>query len=107
MLYLFASFLAVVATFFYLFVYDPGFDSWSGSSFFALLCITCCLEQLFFNFYRSDFVYDIFEHMNIEESGGGGGGGMIGRKPTALGKRGGKRKKATVSSQFKVSLCFK
>ncbi len=45
--------------------------------------------------------------MNTEESGGGGGGGMIGRKPTALGKRGGKRKKATVSSQFKVSLCFK
>ncbi len=41
--------------------------------------------------------------MTIDEGGSGGGGAMMGRKPTALGKRGGKRKKATVSSQFKVS----
>lgn len=50
-------------------------------------------------------MYELFEHMNIEESGGGGGG-VMGRKPTALGKRGGKRKKATVSSQFKVSIIY-
>ena len=43
--------------------------------------------------------------MSIEEDGGGGGGAIVGRKPTALGKRGGKRKKATVSSQFKVRFC--
>jgi hypothetical protein len=50
---------------------------------------------------RSDFVYDLFEHMSVSESGGG-------RKTTTMvGKRGGKpsRKKATVSSQFKVNLC--
>jgi len=41
-------------------------------------------------------VYDLFEHMNLSDSGGG--------KRPAMGKRGGKpsRKKATVSSQFKV-----
>ena len=41
--------------------------------------------------------------MNVD--GGSSGGGIKSRQPTALGKRGGKpsRKKATVSSQFKVS----
>ena len=42
-------------------------------------------------------MYDLFEHMSVSESGGG-------RKTNMMGKRGGKpsRKKATVSSQFKV-----
>ena len=41
-------------------------------------------------------MYDMFEHMNVSDGGGG--------KRPAMGKRGGKpsRKKATVSSQFKV-----
>ena len=55
--------------------------------------------------YRSDFVYDLFEHLSPGEHGGGGGKGGkgMGRKPTMI-KRGGRssRKKATVSSQFKV-----
>ena len=48
------------------------------------------------SFFRSDFVYDLFEHMSASDAGG--------RKTTMVGKRGGKpsRKKATVSSQFKV-----
>ena len=49
---------------------------------------------------RSDFVYDLFEHMSVSDQGGGG------KRPTMMGKRGGKpsRKKKTVSSQFKVSM---
>ena len=49
--------------------------------------------------FRSDFVYDLFEHMSVSDQGGGG------KRPTMMGKRGGKpsRKKTTVSSQFKVS----
>ena len=54
---------------------------------------------LFFFAFRSDFVYDLFEHMSVSDQGGGG------KRPTMMGKRGGKpsRKKTTVSSQFKVS----
>ena len=56
------------------------------------------LMYYFFAF-RSDFVYDLFEHMSVSDQGGGG------KRPTMMGKRGGKpsRKKMTVSSQFKVS----
>ena len=44
-------------------------------------------------------MYDLFEHMSVSDQGGGG------KRPTMMGKRGGKpsRKKTTVSSQFKVS----
>ena len=43
-------------------------------------------------------MYDLFEHMSVSDQGGGG------KRPTMMGKRGGKpsRKKNTVSSQFKV-----
>ena len=62
-----------------------------------------CTITNFLWYLRSDFVYDLFEYMNVD--GGSSGGGIQSRRPTALGKRGGKpsRKKATVSSQFKVS----
>jgi myosin X len=56
---------------------------------------------------RSDFVYDLFEHLTPGEASGGGGkaGKGMGRQPTVI-KRGGRssRKRATVSSQFKESL---
>ena len=60
-----------------------------------------CIFSLCVCVNSSDFVYDLFENMSVSESGGG-------RKPTMMGKRGGKpsRKKATVSSQFKVSQCL-
>ena len=50
--------------------------------------------------FRSDFVYDLFEHMSAGDQGGGGG---LARRATTK-KVGGKpsRKKPTVSSQFKV-----
>ena len=53
--------------------------------------------------YRSDFVYDLFEHMSVSSHGGGGG---IAHRSVM--RRGGKpsRKKATVSSQFKVRVCL-
>ena len=54
---------------------------------------------------RSDFVYDLFEHMTLAPQGGGGRGHP--RQPTMLKSRGNvkpSRKKATVSSQFKESL---
>ena len=54
---------------------------------------------------RSDFVYDLFEHLTPGEASGGGGkaGKGMGRQHTVI-KRGGRssRKRATVSSQFKV-----
>ena len=90
---------------------DPGSIPGRGVSFFislsqnVILFLGCCLSISPFLTHRSDFVYDLFDHMSIEEDGGGGGGAIVGRKPTALGKRGGKRKKATVSSQFKVRFC--
>ena len=45
-------------------------------------------------------MYDLFEHMSVSDQGGGG------KRPTMMGKRGGKpsRKKTTVSSQFKVRI---
>ena len=52
--------------------------------------------------YRSDFVYDLFEHMALSDTGQGPGGSGIGRRMSL--KRKGGRKKATVSSQFKDSL---
>ena len=57
------------------------------------------MMMMFFFAFRSDFVYDLFEHMSVSDQGGGG------KRPTMMGKRGGKpsRKKTTVSSQFKVS----
>ena len=51
---------------------------------------------------RSEFVYDLFEHMALSDTGQGPGGGGIGRRMSL--KRKGARKKATVSSQFKDSL---
>lgn len=62
------------------------------------LCTDVYTKPLSTSANSSDFVYDLFEYMHVSESGGG-------RKPTMMGKRGGKpsRKKATVSSQFKVS----
>ena len=47
-------------------------------------------------------MYDLFEHMSMSQQGGGGGG--LGHRQAAF-KKGGKpsRRKATVSSQFKVS----
>ena len=51
---------------------------------------------------RSDFVYDLFEHMSLSETAQGPGGSGIGRRMSL--KRKGGRKKATVSSQFKDSL---
>ena len=62
-----------------------------------------CLDHLFeCSLFRSDFVYDLFEHMSVGDQGGGGGGGLARRVTTK--KLGGKpsRKKPTVSSQFKV-----
>ncbi len=46
-------------------------------------------------------MYDLFEHMSESDSGGG-------KRPAMMGKRGGKpsRKKATVSSQFKVRMIY-
>lgn len=54
----------------------------------------------FFVFCRNDFVYDLFAHMNLEEEGGGAGGG----RAFKMERRGGAKKKATVSSQFKVGV---
>jgi len=56
-------------------------------------------------FCRSDFVYDLFEHMSTTEPGAGGGGRPS--RPTMIRKAGKpSRKKATVSSQFKVSRTY-
>ncbi len=46
---------------------------------------------------RTDFVYDLFAHMTLEEESGGAGG-----RAFKMERRQGPKKKATVSSQFKV-----
>ncbi len=45
---------------------------------------------------------------SLEHGGGGGGGAGMGRRPTMIRKGGGRpsRKRATVSSQFKVQLAL-
>jgi myosin X len=49
---------------------------------------------------KSDFVYDLFAHMTLDEEGGASGG-----RAFKMDRRGGgAKKKATVSSQFKTSL---
>ena len=57
---------------------------------------------LSFFFSSSDFVYDLFDHMQLSDQSQGGGAGGLGRRMSM--KRKGGRKKATVSSQFKDSL---
>ena len=46
---------------------------------------------------RSDFVYDLFAHMSLDEEGGASG-----PRTFRMERRGPAKKKATVSSQFKV-----
>ena len=53
--------------------------------------------------YRSDYVYDLFDHMQLKEQSGVGGAGGLGRR-MSMKKKAGAKKKATVSSQFKDSL---
>lgn len=48
-------------------------------------------------FYRMDFVYDLFAHMSLDEEGGASG-----PRTFRMERRGPAKKKATVSSQFKV-----
>ena len=51
----------------------------------------------FLTFSRSDYVYDLFAHMTLDEEGGASGG-----RAFKMDRRAGAKKKATVSSQFKV-----
>ena len=48
-----------------------------------------------------DFVYDLFAHMSLDEEGGASG-----PRTFRMERRGPAKKKATVSSQFKVRLPF-
>ena len=57
------------------------------------------LIKLIFINYRYDFVYDLFGHMTLEEEGGGSSGARTFR----MERRAAGKKKATVSTQFKVS----
>ena len=77
---------------------------WLGSSVFLTAHLCSQYLSLFplLPAGRSEFVYDLFEHMALSDSGQGPGGGGIGRRMSL--KRKGARKKATVSSQFKDSL---
>ena len=80
-----------------------AWDGWAAVCFSLLTCVPQYLSLFpLLPAGRSEFVYDLFEHMALSDSGQGPGGGGIGRRMSL--KRKGARKKATVSSQFKDSL---
>ena len=68
-----------------------------------LLCQCNCINVGMSICYRSDYVYDLFDHMQLKEQSGVGGAGGLGRR-MSMKKKAGAKKKATVSSQFKDSL---
>ena len=70
------------------------------SSYLAMAILQTCM-MMTFACYRSDFIYDLFEHMSLSTDQGQNTGFSRAQKKGA-------KKKATVSSQFKVghiSMC--